>query len=297
MTKVRNQIGLSSLQAKIGILFLACITGTNYLIMKLIITDLTPISVIFWRLLFAVLCILPFIRNFDELKEPALWRKGGLVGFFLGLALVLLAFGLKAGGSGETAFWVSSDAAFVSIINFIVFRELPHIAGFVGTCCAIIGLGLLSITSGFELREGSIFGIFSAISFAIWIIGLYRISRNFNSINLGFVQMLIALIFTAITMHVSQTFSYPNTNNVWLGCLFLGVIGTGFRFVIQSYLQRYVDPADTSVIYLVEPVIAAILGYYFLSEYLTVMQIAGCILILIGIIVSQKLFSRFLTSH
>jgi drug/metabolite transporter (DMT)-like permease len=273
--------------ARIGILMLAFITGSNYLVMKLVVAEMSASSTIVWRFIFATIFLLPFIRSADGIKNKQLWLKGGGTGIILGAALSFLAAALIYAGSGETSFWVSSDAAFVPILSFFLFKKIPSRRTILGTVLALIGLGLLSITHGLEFREGSILGIISAIFFAIWLIALSHIAKGYNALSLGIVQVCSALIVTLIFSLSIDSFSFPNSVNTWLSCIYLGFIGTGFRFVTQSYLQQKVNATDTALLYLIEPVIAAVLGYIFLTELLTWPQIGGCILILFGVGISQ----------
>lgn len=266
---------------------LAFITGSNYLVMKLVVADMSASSTIVWRFIFASIFLIPFIRSADGLKDKNLWLKGGGTGIVLGIALSFLAAALIYAGSGETSFWVSSDAAFVPILSFFLFKKIPSRRTILGTILALIGLGLLSITHGLEFREGSILGIISAIFFAIWLIALSHIAKSYNALSLGIVQVISALTVTLGFSIYMNSFSFPTSGHTWLGCLYLGFIGTGFRFVTQSYLQQKVNATDTALLYLVEPVIAAVLGYIFLTELLTWPQIGGCILILFGVGISQ----------
>ena len=275
------------LQARLCVMGLAGITGTNYLVMKIVVEEISPTSVIFWRFLFASLFLLLTCSRRIEWKNSFLWREGGITGILLGIALLLLAIALSSAGSGETAFWVSSDAAFIPIFSFLFFRELPQKRTLVGTLLAMAGLALLSVEHGFEFRQGSLIGILSALTFAVWIMILGRIAKRYDPVALGFTQMASALCLLFLVSGFWSGFQPPSSVSTWAGCIYLGALGTGLRFAVQSYLQRTVSPAETALIYLVEPVFAAFLGYLFLGEYLHSSQILGCALILVGISYSQ----------
>ena len=280
------------LRARLYVLALACITGSNYLVMKITVSEIPPLSLIFWRFLFASVFLLAFIRGNSELSDLRLWRDGGIIGALLGLALMLLALAIQSAGSGETAFWVSSDAAFVPLILFLRSRELPPRKTLGGILLALVGLGLLSLQQGFEFRAGSIVGILSAATFAVWIIGLAGLAKRYSAVTLGMVQMLAALALTFFAAIAFGELRMPSSGQGWLSCIYLGAIGTGVRFAVQSHLQRTVSPTDTALIYLIEPVFAALLGLAFLGELLSMTQLIGCLLILCGIAVSQITVSQ-----
>ena len=279
--------GISQNTARLLILALAGITGTNYLVMKIVVAELSPLSVIVWRFAFACAFLSLVPKRGIVLNSPLLWKEGGGAGVLLAVAMALLAVALRTAGSGETAFWVSSDAAFVPFITFALFRELPDKKTMMGTCIALVGLAFLSIQGGFEFRAGSLIGILSALAFAFWIIVLSRITKRYHPVAVGLSQMSSALLASLLLAWGFQSLGAPHSPVAWLCCLYLGSIGTGLRFAVQSYLQRYVSAAETALIYLVEPVFAALLGMLFLREHLSSGQFFGCFLILLGISLSQ----------
>lgn len=275
------------LRARLFVLGLACITGSNYLVMKITVAELPPLSLIFWRFAFATVFLLGFAVHGRALASRPLWRDGSITGVLLAFALILLAVAIESAGSGETAFWVSSDAAFVPILSFALFKVFPSRQTLVGIVVSLVGLALLSITSGLHFRTGSVVGILSAATFAVWIVALEAVAKRHAAVALGFVQMVVALIVSSICALLAGALVIPGSLQSWLCCIYLGAVGTGVRFAVQSHLQRTVSATETALIYLVEPVFAALLGALFLSEMLTGAQIVGCILILAGVSISQ----------
>ncbi len=275
------------LGARLAIVGLAGVTGCNYLVMKITVAGLTPLSLIFWRFAFATVFLALFSFGTTEVRRMKIWREGGAAGVLLGVALLLLGVAIQVAGSGETAFWVSSDAAFVPIISYAVFKAVPGRPTVVGIVLALVGLGMLSLTTSLEFRTGSVMGILSAVSFAFWIVALEGIAKRHSAVALGFVQMTAGLVVSGVCAYLAGSLELPSSLNSWICCLYLGTVGTGLRFAIQSHVQRTVSATETALIYLIEPVFAAILGAVFLSEVLTNAQCAGCVLILAGIAISQ----------
>ena len=276
------------LRARLFVLGLACITGSNYLVMKITVAELSPLSLIFWRFVFASMFLVGFASKQQLLRSRSLWRDGGITGALLALALILLAVAIQSAGSGETAFWVSSDAAFVPVLSFALFKVIPGRQTLLGIVVSLVGLALLSLTSGLEFRTGSVVGILSAASFAVWIVALEAVAKRHAAVALGFVQMVVALAVSSIAALFAGSLTVPATAESWICCIYLGAVGTGVRFAVQAHLQRTVSATETALIYLVEPVFAAVLGALFLNELLSSVQIAGCALILFGVGISQS---------
>lgn len=286
--RMTTSIDANYLRARLFVLGLACITGSNYLVMKITVAELSPLSLIFWRFVFASVFLAGFAFKSRVLKSSSLWRDGAITGALLALALILLAVAIQSAGSGETAFWVSSDAAFVPVLSYALFRVIPSRQTLIGIVVSLVGLALLSITSGLHFRTGSIVGILSAASFAVWIVALEAVAKRHAAVALGFVQMVVALAVSSVAALLAGSLNAPASTQSWICCMYLGAVGTGIRFAVQAHLQRTVSATETALIYLVEPVFAAVLGAIFLSELLSGAQIVGCALILFGVGISQS---------
>ncbi len=270
-------------KARLSLLALAGFTSTNYPVMKIAVKEISPYSLIVWRFLFAIVFLVAIQPRVKFRVSGSVWRDGAIPGSLLGAAMILLALAMQRAGSGEAAFFVSSDAAFVPVFSLFLFRILPPWQTIAGVAFAIPGLGLLSLQNGFTFREGSIAGIASAIMFALWLLALDRVTKRNHPFALSLSQMSAALVVTGLLSICFGELQVPGSLFPWLACLYLGAVGTGLRFAIQAFIQRFVDPTESALIYLFEPVCAALLGALFLSEVMTFTQMAGCALILFGI--------------
>lgn len=263
------------------------VTGTNYLLMKSVVMTINPFSLLFWRFFLASACLLPFVLTTSHLYTKRNLSKSIMAGVLLALAMSFLAFAVESGRSAEAAFWVSSDAILIPILLFFFYKTPQPKTTVYGIFLAIVGIALLSINESLRLRSGSILGLSSAFFFAVWIIYIEKVSMNVPPLVIGAIQCVTVSIFSFLFSFFFGGLRSPTNIFDWGSCIFLGVIGTGFRFSFQAYLQRFVSSADVAIIYLFEPVVAAILGYYFLSEIMTYKQMIGCIFILSGIALSQ----------
>jgi drug/metabolite transporter (DMT)-like permease len=58
-------------------------------------------------------------------------------------------------------------------------------------------------------------------------------------------------------------------------------------YTLQIWAQRHTPPADAALILSLESVFAVISGWLILNEKLVLIQIAGCVLIFIAVVLSQ----------
>ena len=73
----------------------------------------------------------------------------------------------------------------------------------------------------------------------------------------------------------------------WISLLFLGIVGSGFAFVLAFYLIHEIGPTRTSMVTYIFPLGGVILGVAFLNELVTWQLIAGAILIISSLLVAN----------
>ena len=75
--------------------------------------------------------------------------------------------------------------------------------------------------------------------------------------------------------------------------VFTGLFATVAAFYLQTYAQRFTTPTHTALIFTMEPVFAGLFGYLLAGERLGARGLAGCGLILAGILIGQVAGSSF----
>jgi len=72
------------------------------------------------------------------------------------------------------------------------------------------------------------------------------------------------------------------------GILFLGVIATGLAMVLWNTAFATLDASVASLTFFAQPVVGALLGWFFLKENITPVFILGGILIGVGLIMASR---------
>jgi drug/metabolite transporter (DMT)-like permease len=104
----------------------------------------------------------------------------------------------------------------------------------------------------------------------------------------------IAIFQTAfaglLTLGIALSWEQPEIAgllDIWPELLFSGVLAVGAAFLIQIIAQQDAPPAHTAVILALEAVFGAIAGWAFLNEMLSPIQVLGCIVMFVGIVLAQ----------
>ena len=154
----------------------------------------------------------------------------------------------------------------------------------------IIGLlgAILLLYKGGSLGEGEvslgIFAILVSIVLAAWPnVYLKMQNTNINSIHLNAVGMTAAgLLFLIFALFFERGYHIPLDNFNLFALFFLTVPGTVFTWGVYIWLFNHLPVTQISYTAFYPPIIATIVGWFFLGESLPFIAIIGSILIILG---------------
>jgi drug/metabolite transporter (DMT)-like permease len=289
-------------KAKSLLLILLCALcwGPSYLFIKLGLTDIQPITLAFLRIAIGG-AILYAICRFQ--KQPLLpWKKYWK--HFLILGVTFNAFPFFLFGLAEV-YITSSLAGILNSCTLIFTAILTHYFGakepftknkVFGIAIGVTGLAIVYIPIVLKEGVGNDFGallvILACLSYATGT--LYAKSylrQNVPAISILVGQMAMAgLVLIPFSLLIDRPFALPGLTAM-CGALGLGVLGTagGFYFYYKAIHLAGATYASFSV--LLVPILAMILGAYFLDEALTWNLYAGTALILIGVAAINPVFN------
>jgi drug/metabolite transporter (DMT)-like permease len=69
--------------------------------------------------------------------------------------------------------------------------------------------------------------------------------------------------------------------------VYTAVFSLGLCYTLQIWAQKHTPPADAALILSLESVFAVLSGWILLRETLTIVQVAGCVLIFAAVLLSQ----------
>jgi len=84
-----------------------------------------------------------------------------------------------------------------------------------------------------------------------------------------------------------ETMTLDSIIKATIPILYAGLMSTGIAYTLQVVAQKRVPTAHAAIIMSMEAVFAVIGGCLILSEVLSVKAIAGCVLMLVGMLISQ----------
>lgn len=162
---------------------------------------------------------------------------------------------------------------------------MPKIMGSV-----IVVAGFFLLNGQMEESSGNLFGvvcgIMAAVLFAVFII-LNKKAETITGLEKSVIQIVSCFLTVAVYVLIKQGISIQVAADDWLPILILGIVNTGFGAAIYYASMGKLSTQTVSVCGYIEPLSAVIFSFFILKERMTVLQIAGGILILGGALFAE----------
>ena len=249
------------------------------------------------RFALGCLVLLPFLsRNglrddHRSRREPALLSLpslgGGLVaGFVLFCGASFQQVALVYTTAGNAGFITGLYVVLVPIIG-IPLGHRTRAGTWIGAALAGVGLYLLSVIGPFTISPGDLLVLIGAFFWAGHVHLIGWLSPRQDPLKIAFLQFAACAVFSLTT---STAIEHNTVRSYWsaaIPILYGGVLSVGVAYTLQVVAQKTAKPAHAAIILSLEAVFAAIGGWLMLGETLSARAIAGCILMLCGMVISQ----------
>lgn len=210
-----------------------------------------------------------------------------------GAALFLISGYRYCSSSGVATTLHFTYPILTALIMMIFFRERSRLSTWIAIGLSIAGVALLSGVGGGAQWLGIVLEIISALCFALYLI---RVNRSRVSqmpvVKLTFYVMAFgALIFAAFIAYeradfdISAHYALIPSASGWLNLCLLSVLCTVVTNLALVYATQNVGPTVASILGVLEPLTALVLGILFLGEELTPSMAAGIGLILPAVLI------------
>ncbi|MEO8934460.1 MAG: EamA family transporter, partial [Xanthomarina sp.] len=229
-----------------------------------------------------------------------------IAGFlFLTLGNGVVVWALNYVDSGFAALEISAQPLVVLILMRVFQGKKIKAMSVLGVILGVIGIFLLVSQKEIVSQEGSIMGMimifFCMVSWASGSLFVgnadlpsnYFVSTGYQMLAGGFILLLGSLLF-------GETWTLPNvwSEKVQWSMILLIIFGSIVAFTSFNFLLQKVSPDKVATSTYVNPIIALLLGWYFLNEEITTQSIVAAVVLLTGVyfINTKKklvIFARF----
>ena len=241
------------------------------------------------RYLLAAGVVIPFVRQafrpaYVMSRNQYLWMF--VAGFVLFLGSAFQQFGLVYTTAGNAGFITSLYVVFVPILMFFVWREKLHWLSLIAVALAGLGAFFLSTGGKFEIQAGDVIELGGALFWTLHVIILGKYASKYDAMSFSVGQLVVCGVLNLVA-GIFTGESMPSSIPLLGAIAYTAFFSLGLCYTLQVWAQRHTPPADAALILSLESVFAVISGWFLLNERLAPIQILGCILIFVAVLLSQ----------
>ena len=255
----------------------------------------SPVQTVTVRSFFTVLFVLGFLL----IKNPkALRIRPRDIWIFIGTGICSFMFfnicymnSIEQNSLSVACILMYTSPFWVFLLSPILFKEKNTLFGFLALCIAFGGSVMVCLTSSVSLTgNGLLYGILSGFGYALYSIFGKIASKKYSSITTIFYTFLFSFIAIVPFSHPAHLVSLlaAEPSNLLLS-VSISIINTILPYTLYTYGLSKVSAGKASVISIIEPVAAAVVGFLAFGEAITFVSVCGMGLVLVGLVLYEKL--------
>ena len=250
-----------------------------------------PLTIATFRLGISSILILPIFLLYSEKKyQKEDIKLFVLAGFFLSLHFFSWITSLKYTSIMNSTVLVTTNPLFVAIFSYILFKKRTDKKTIIAIIISILGSFLMSYSGRFSSGKafGNILALLGAVFASLYLISSSVLRKRYKVLDLIFPVYTISFLFLLLFSFSLKVplFGFPLKEYTlfFLLALIPQVIGHS----IFNWSLKFFSPTFIAITILGEPIGATLLGILFFRETPSVLDIIGGILIISGILISEK---------
>jgi drug/metabolite transporter (DMT)-like permease len=233
--------------------------------------------------------LLPDRRQKLSMRSYAIIAIGG---FFFALDLAFYNTSILKTNAANATLLGNNTPIVVGLLTWLVFRRKPSLSFWIGLTLAILGSALIvsaDLAKHVKFGLGDIMALAAAACFAVYLMATEEIRAHTTTLEFLRLAILSSTIFMfLITLALRVPLGIPD-RRTFLALLGLGLISQLGGYLALTYALGHLPATVTSVSLLSQGPLTALLAALLLGEPLTIYQIAGGSLVLVGIGLANRL--------
>ncbi|TWT25942.1 DMT family transporter [Planomicrobium sp. CPCC 101110] len=274
---------------KLAFVFLVVITtslmGSSFAVGKIGLEYVSPLLLVGIRFTLAgvlMMALVQFLKR-PHPKTPQDWLRIFCIGLFQTAGVMGAIFlSLRTITAGESAILTFMNPLLVVLFGSLALGLRYRMVQWSGVLVGFIGV-VVAMGGQLQMEIGTVFGLFSAVSWAIATLLIKRWGKRFDIWVLTAYQMLfgggLLLLGSAFLEN-----AYLNFNAVSAAViLWLAIPASIVQFAIWFYLLQKGNPGKVSAFLFLAPFFGVISGWWLLGEHIGYTVLTGGSMIFIGI--------------
>ncbi|MEX0314839.1 MAG: EamA family transporter [Allomuricauda sp.] len=269
------------------------IWGSTYLLNKIAVLELPPFMLASFR--FTTAGILIFILARLSGIKIAITSKQLIntiiAGFlFLSFGNGVVVWALKYVDTGFAALEISAQPLIILLMMWVLQGKKIQPMSIIGVIFGIVGIYLLVSQKEIITKEDSIMGMVMIFACMLsWGYGSLFVAKadlpaNYF-VNTGYQMFTGGIMLALMSLGFGEEWISPVgwSTDVQIVMVLLVIFGSILAFTSFNYLLKSVSPEKVATSTYVNPIVALILGWYFLDEKITFQSVIAAVVLLTGV--------------
>ena len=248
----------------------------------------------FYRLLIPAIVLLPtwLVRGRRQKLSLGNYAIIAIGGFFFALDLAFYNTSILQTNAANATLLGNNTPIVVGLLTWLVFRRRPNFSFWIGLALAVAGS---LVIMGADLAKHAKFGLGDAMAlaaaacFGVYLLATEQIRAHTSTLEFLRLAILFSTIFMFVfTLILRVPLAVPDRRTL-LALLGLGLVSQLGGYLALTYALGHLPATVTSVSLLSQGPLTAALAALLLGEPLSVYQIAGGVLVLVGVGLANRL--------
>ena len=282
--------------ALIALVVSAVAIGASPIFVRL--ADVGPFASAFWRIALALPVLGAWVmweekqtREKPALKGWEAWKPMIPAGIFFAADLTFWHLSITHTTVANATLFANFSPVVVTLGAWLFLKEPISRAFALGLALAMTGSVLL-VGSSYEVNptfiRGDIFGMITALFFGSYVLSVRAIRHRVSVAAIMFRSGCITVVALLIVALLMKDPLMPQSTAGWSALIAMALISHVGGQGLLAYALGHVTATMSSLVILIEPLAAALLGWLILSENITWLQGAGALVIMAGIMVARR---------
>jgi drug/metabolite transporter (DMT)-like permease len=211
---------------------------------------------------------------------------GGAIGVVLAAAYLFQTLGLLFTTPTNSGLITGLFVVFAPLADRLLFGANLTRQVILAVALSFVGMVLLAGGGPDGPNWGDLLTMLCALALGLHIALLSRYAASYHAGALTLAQILaMALLFVVVWPFFDSVALPPPT--VWVALLVTGLLASAGAFLVQTTVQQHIPAARTAIIMTMEPVFAALFGYWLAGDRLVAVQILGALMILSALVIGE----------
>ncbi|UOY93792.1 DMT family transporter [Ectobacillus sp. JY-23] len=278
-----------------ALLTLSVIWGASFLFIKILVADLGPWGVVFWRCLFGAITLLCVLA---AKREAVAWKDlpfGMIV--LVGFVNNVLPFGFIAIGETKVSSGMASIINAMTpistvIVGYVCFKLHVRRAQWMGILLGFFGILLVMRFDVKQFVNGDMNGVLlvllATLCYAVGTQLSKRFLQHLSVLVMSATTLLSACVISFFSMVLvsDEGFRMVSSSQTFVSLVGLGTFGSGFAYLLFYYMVKEGSAEFASFVTYIVPLSALLWGSLLLGEDITYHMLIGLTLIFGGIYLS-----------